>query len=164
MQLSDHIFLATKNSRVIPAVFCTFFELLFYDFQNFHGANLDTDAAGDARGRRIFGLENHNLHGANFYALTTGNTLLLVDHVNAGLGVLGNCLMLTGLHALSALNAGHGLGAGALTYYLNAGIILMEFLVKCLRASPNALKTCHTFNILLNRESLHIQDFSFYVF
>ena len=37
----------------------------------------------------------HNLHGAGFHALAALDAQLLVDHVNAGLGVLGDGLVFT---------------------------------------------------------------------
>ena len=129
--------------------------LLFHDLQNFHGADLDANAAGNALGSRIFRLENHNLHGACFHALTAGNTLLLIDHVNAGLGILGDGLMLTSLHALTALDAGHGLGTGTLGNHLDAGQILMELLVESGRAGTDALQAGHAFDILFNSKLLH---------
>ena len=96
--------------------------LLFDDLQNIHGASLDADAAGDALGSRALGLQNHDLHGANLHALAAGDALLLIDHVDAGLGVLGDCLMLTDLHALAALDADIGLGTLTLGHDLQAGI------------------------------------------
>ena len=129
--------------------------LLFDDLQNIHGASLDADAAGDALGSRALGLQNHELHGANFHALAAGDALLLVDHVDAGLGVLGDSFMLTNLHALAALNAGHGLGTVALGNDLDAGIIGVEFLVEGFGAGLNALQASHTFGIFLNNELLH---------
>ena len=87
----------------------------------------------------------HDLHGADLDALAAADTVLLADHVNAGLGVLSNGIMLASLHALTALNADIGLSAGALSNDLQAGIVLMEFLVECLRAGGDALQTGHTF-------------------
>ena len=136
-------------------------ELLFDDLQQFHGASLDTDAAGDALGHRIAFPMNHNLHGAYLNTLAAANALLLVDHVHAGLGVLSNGLMLANLHALAALDAYIGLGAFTLCNNLDAGIVLMEFLVESLGAGSNALQAGHTGNVLLNREFLHRRGFSF---
>ena len=93
---------------------------------------------------------NHDLGGADFDALAAANALLLVDHVNAGLGVLSNCLMLTDLHALTALDADIGLCAFALGNDLNAGVIRMELLVKSLGAGTDALQASHTSDIFLN--------------
>ena len=135
--------------------------LLFHDLQHFHGAGLDADAAGDALGRRIFGLQDHDLHGANCHTGTTADTLLLVDHVNAGLGILGDGLVLTGLHALAALDAGHRLGTGALGDNLDTGQILIKFLIKCFGASLNALQAGHTLHVFLNSELLHGKELSF---
>jgi hypothetical protein len=64
--------------------------------------------------------------------------------------------MLTGLHALAALNAHHGLSSAVLTGNdLDAGIVGMELLVECLRAGLNALQASHTLGILLNGQLLH---------
>ena len=138
--------------------------LLFDDLQNIHGASLDADAAGDALGSRALGLQNHDLHGASFHALAAGDALLLIDHVDAGLGILGDCLMLTDLHALAALDAGHGLGTVALGNDLDAGIIGVEFLVEGFGAGLNALQASHTFNILLCNELFHNGGFSFFIY
>ena len=130
-------------------------QLLFDDFQYFHGADLDTDAAGDALRNGIAFLMYHDLHGADLDALAAADTVLLADHVNTGLGVLGNGIMLASLHALTTLDADIGLCAGALSNDLQAGIVLMEFLVESLGASANTLQASHTFHIFLNSELLH---------
>jgi len=136
-------------------------ELLFDDLQQLHGTSLDADAAGDTLGNGIAFLMNHNLHGAYLNTLAATNALLLVDHVHAGLGVLSNGLMLANLHALAALDAHIGLGSFTLCNNLDAGIVLMEFLIESLGASANALQAGHTGNVLLNREFLHRRGFSF---
>jgi hypothetical protein len=135
--------------------------LLFDDLQDLHGASLDADAAGDALGGRILRLQHHDLHGAGLDALAAADALLLVDHVDAGLGILGNSLMLTGLHALAALDADHGIGSIALSGDLDAGQIGVELLVECLGASLNALQAGHTFGIFLNSQLFHNGGFSF---
>ena len=132
--------------------------LLFHDLQQFHGAGLDADAAGDALGCGTFGLHDHDLHGAGLHALAAANTELLVDHVYAGLGILGNSAMFAGTHALTALDAGHGLGTGALSDHLDAGKILMEFLIECGGAGTDALQTCHALDILFNSKLLHVSE------
>ena len=103
----------------------------------------------------------HNLHRADLDTLAAADTLLLVDHVHTGLGVLSNGLMLTDLHALAALNTNIGLGSIALGDDLNAGQIGIELLVESLGAGLNTLQTCHTFGIFLNGELLHGKEFSF---
>ena len=142
-----------KNGRHFAARLCK--NLLFDDFQNLHGAGLDTDTAGDALGSGILGLHDHNLHGAGLDTLTATDALLLVDHVHTGLGVLGDGFMLAGAHALAALDAHIGLGTGALSHDLDAAQIGIKFLIKCHGAGADALQTCHTFSILLNNELLH---------
>ena len=135
--------------------------LFFHDLQDLHGAGLDADAAGDALGGGILGLEDHDLHGAGLNTGAAGYAQLLVDHVNAGLGILGDGAMLTGLHALAALDAGHGLGTGALSHDLDAAVIRMELLVEGLGASLHALKTCHALRTLFNHKLLHKKSFPF---
>ena len=136
--------------------------LLFDDLKNFHGASLHADAAGDALGNGILCLMYHDLHGAHLNTLTTTNAVLFADHIDTGLGVLGNGLMLTDLHALATLDADIGLGTAGLTGNdLNAGIIGMELLVESLGASLHALQTSHTFHIFLYSKLLHNKGFSF---
>ena len=96
-------------------------KLLFNDFQQLHWASFDTNTAGDALGGRIFGLQNHDLHGTGFHALAAADAVLLVDHVHTGLGILGDGIMLTDLGAFTALDAGHGLCTSSLCNNLNAG-------------------------------------------
>ena len=131
--------------------------LLLHDFQNFHGASLDADAAGDALGSGALGLHDHNLHGAGLDALAAADALLLVDHVDAGLGILGDGLMLTGLHALAALDAGHGLGTSALGDDLDTAEVGVKFLIECVGAGADALQTGHALGILFHGELLHIE-------
>ena len=135
--------------------------LLLHDLQDLHGAGLDTDAAGDALGNGIAFLLDHDLGGADFLALAAANAQLLVDHVHAGLGILGDSAVLTDLHALTALDAGHGLGTGTLSHDLDAAQVGMKLLVECLGASLNALKAGHTFGIFLNSQLFHNGGFSF---
>ena len=86
----------------------------------------------------------HDLHGADLNTLAALHAQLLVDHVNAGLGVLGDGAMLTGLHALAALDADHGLGFAVLAgNHLNAAQIRMELFVECVGASTNTLQASH---------------------
>ena len=132
-----------------------FKDLLLYDLQNFHGASLHADAAGNTLGGSAFFCHDHDLHGAGFYALAALDAQLLIDHVHTGLGILRDGTGFTDLGALAALDADIGLSAGALGKNLDAGIVLMEFLVKSFGASADALQTSHTFYIFLNSELLH---------
>ena len=136
-------------------------QLLFDDLQDLHGTSLDTDAAGNALGSRVAFLQNHDLSGTNLDTLAAADTLLLVDHVDTGLGVLSDGLVLTNLSALTALDTGHRLSAITLCNNLNAGQILVEFLKEGLGASGNALQTSHTLSTLFNRKLLHKRKFSF---
>ena len=130
-------------------------KLLFDDLQDLHGASLCADAAGNALGCRTLSLHDHNLHGAGLDTLATTNAQLLVDHVDAGLGILSDRTVLTGSHALAALNAGIGLCTGTLCNDLDAGQIRIEFLVESGGASLNTLQASHTFSILIDNELLH---------
>ena len=138
---------------------CPPFVMLFFnDFQDVHGTGLDTDAAGNTLAGSAAFFQNHYLHGTCLHALTAGNTELLVDHVNAGLGVLGDGLVLAGTHALAALDADVGLGTGALGHDLDTAQGNIIFLIESLGAGLNALQTSHTFTIFLNSELLHKKD------
>ena len=139
-------------------------ELLLYNFQHFHGAGLDADAAGDALGSGVLGLEDHDLHGAGLHTLAAADAVLLVDHVHAGLGVLGDGVVLAGLHALAALDAHIGLGAGSLGNNLNAAQILIEFLIECLGTRTDTLQACHALNVFFYREFFHDKTNSFMYF
>ena len=133
-------------------------KLFLHDLQDLHGTCLHANAAGNALGCRILRLHDHDLHGASFYTLTTGNAQLLIDHVNAGLGVLGDSTLLTGTHTLTALDAGVRLCALALGNDLNAAQIGIEFLIESGGASTNTFQTCHTLSILIYRQLLHTKD------
>jgi hypothetical protein len=145
-----------KKKRQPAAAFSKETELLFDDLQDFHGAGLDTNAASDALGNRRLFLMYHDLHGAGLHTSAAANAQLLIDHVNTGLGVLGDRAVFTGLHALTALDTNHGLSTAVLAGNdLNAGIIGVELLIKCLGASLNALQAGHALGILLNGQLLH---------
>jgi hypothetical protein len=107
---------------------------------------------------------NHDLGGANFHTLATADTLFLVDHVDAGLGILGNCLMLTSLHALAALDTDAGLSAAALGNNPDAGQIFVKFLIKCNGTCFNTLQACHALCIFLNSELLHTRTLLLCIF
>ena len=136
-------------------------DLLLHNFQNFHGAGLDADAAGNALGSGTVLGHDHDVHWAGFNALAAGNALLLVDHVHTGLGVLGDGLVLTGAHALAALDAGIGLGTGALGHDLDAAEGHVIYLIESFGTSLNTLQASHTFGIFLNSELLHNREISF---
>ena len=104
----------------------------------------------------------HDLHGADLDTLAAANALLLVDHVHTGLGILGNGLMLTGTHALAALDAHYRLCAGTLGNHVNAAQIFIEFLIECGGASPDTFQTSHTFNALFRHKLLHIKGSPFH--
>ena len=134
------------------------YNLLFHDFQQFHGAGLDTDAAGDALGSGILRLQNHDLHGAGLDTFAAADTLLFVDHVYAGLRVLGNGLVLAGTHALATLDAGLCFGTGALGNDLDAAQIGIKFLIKGSGAGTDTLQAGHAFYIFLGNKLLHDRD------
>ena len=139
--------------------------LAFDDFQDLHGASLGADATSNAlRGSAAF-LQDHNLHGAGFHALAARNTELLINHVDAGLGILGNSTMLTNLHALATLDASHGLGLASLVGAdLDGAECHIKFLIECFGASLNALQTSHALFIFLNSQFLHKRIYPFYIF
>ena len=58
--------------------------LLFHNFQHFHGAGLDANAAGDTLGNGILGLVYHHLGGADLHTLAAADAVFLVNHINAG--------------------------------------------------------------------------------
>ena len=142
---------------------CPFSEthLLLHNLQDLHGTGLDTDAAGDALGGGTLGLHDHDLHGAGLDALAAADALLLVDHVHTGLGVLGDCLVLTGAHALAALDTDIGLGTVALGNDLNAAEGHIIFLIEGFRTGLDTLQAGHAFGILLNSKFLHKKGHSF---
>ena len=126
------------------------------DLQNLHGAYLDTDTTSNALGSGSHaGLANHDPEGACGLTLATADAELLVDHVNAGLGILGNGTLITSCCALAALNAGHGTDLTGTLYDLHARLILMEFLVKCLGASTDALQASHALGTLFHCKLFH---------
>ena len=127
-----------------------FENLLFHDLQDFHGAGLDTDAAGDALGNGALGLQHHDLHGANLNALAAADAGLLIDHVHAGLLVLGDGTVLADLSALTALDADIGLCTGALGHNLNAAQIGVEFLIKSSRAGTDTFQAGHALGTFFN--------------
>ena len=132
--------------------------LLLNDLQDLHGACLDTNATSDAlSGGTILG-SHHNLHGTDLYTLATGSAELLVDHVDTGLGVLGNRTSLTDLCTLAALDADHRLCLALLLHDLDAGQVLMELLIECGRAGIDTLQASHTLAALLNCKLLHCKE------
>ena len=132
-------------------------ELLLDDLQKFHGAGLDTDAAGDALGSVSSTFRHdHNLKGAGLDALAAANALFLIDHVNAGLGVLGDGFMFAGAHALAALDAVIHLGFAVLFHDLDAAQARIGYLIKCFGASHNAAKACHAAIVLADIQLLHL--------
>ena len=138
--------------------------LLFDDLQDLHGASLNADTAGDALGGRTILGSNHDLHGANLNTLAAGGAEFLVDHVDAGLGILGNCTSLANLSALAALDADHWLCLTLLLYDLDAGQVLMELLIESGGTCVNTLQTCHALSALFNRKLLHIKESPLLIF
>ena len=129
--------------------------LLLDDLQQVHGASLDTDTAGDALGSRALALHDHDLHGAGFHALAAADAQLLVDHEYTGLGILSDCTMLAGTHALAALDAHHGLCTSTLGHDLDATEILVKLLVESGGTGPDALQTCHALHAFFRHKFLH---------
>ena len=132
-----------------------FLKLLLDDLQNFHGASLNANAAGDALGSGILGLENHNLHGAGLDTLAAADAVLLIDHVHTGLGILGDGAGFANLFALTALDTGHGFRTGTLGNDLNARQVFIEFFEERSGTGTNALQAGHTFHILFDGKLFH---------
>ena len=141
---------------------CKYVKLLFFDFQDLHGTCLDADTAGNtlAGGALLGG--DHDLHRADLNTLTAGGTQLLIDHVHAGLGILGDRASLTSLCALTALDADHGLCRAVFLNDPDAGQVLMELLIKSLGASSDTLQASHTLCALFHNELLHRKELSFF--
>ena len=129
--------------------------LLFDDFQHFHGASLDADAAGNALCSGALSRLHHDLHGTNFNALTAGGAELLVDHVHTGLGVLGDGTGFANLGAFAALDAGHGLCSAVFLHDLDAGQVFVEFLEEGSGTGTDTLQACHALYILFNSKLFH---------
>ena len=144
-----------KKEKAAAAAFSAKTQLLLDDLQDLHGAGLDADAAGDALGSGAVLGHDHDLHGADLDALAAGNALLLVDHVNAGLGVLGDGLVFTDLHALAALDADIGLSGTVLLNDVDAAQSHIIHLIESLGTGLDALQASHAFCALLNSELLH---------
>ena len=126
------------------------------DLQDLHGAYLNADTAGDALGSGSHaGLAYHDPEGAGSLTLATADTELLVDHVNAGLGILGDSTLITSRCALAALDAGHGTDLACTLYDLYAGLVLMEFLVESLGAGTDALQASHALGTFFHCKLFH---------
>ena len=131
-------------------------KLLLDDLQNLHGAGLGADAAGDALGGGGTLVLDDQTEGAGGGALAAVGAELLVDHVDAGLGVLGDGTGLTSLGAQTALGADQGLCGTLALHDLDAGLGHIVDLVESLGASLDALQAGHALGTLLNRQLLHI--------
>ena len=138
--------------------------LLLDDLQDLHGAGLDTDAAGDALGSGGVLVGDDQIEGAGLGALAAAGAELLVDHVDAGLGILGDGTGLAGLGAQTALGADQGLGSALALHDLDAGLGDIIDLVESLGASLDALQAGHALGALLNGKLLHKIDLLFRVF
>ena len=85
------------------------------------------------------------------HAFAAADALLLVDHVHAGLGVLGDGIVLTGLHALAALDADIGLCTAVLAGDdTDAAVVLVELLVERSGAGADTGQTRHAGRVLLH--------------
>jgi len=130
-------------------------KLLFDNFEDFHGAGLGADAAGDALGG-ILGVfrVDHQTEGACFLTCAAVCAELLVDDVNT-LGVLSDGTGRTCFRTLAALGTYHGLGYALAINDLDAGLIGMEFLVECLGTGLDALQASHTGGAFLYSQLFH---------
>ena len=108
--------------------------LCFFDFKNTHGTCFRADSAGNTFAGIITAfLMHHQAEGTCLYARSAVLAFLLIDRVHA-LGVLRDSLLRTCLGTFAALYADRGLRGNPVFCGtdLDTGIILMEFLVKCL--------------------------------
>ena len=160
----SNYFLCAKKAAETGCLFQSKGDLLLNNLEDLHGAGLYADTAGNALGGGLADRSDHNLHGADLCTLTAGGTQLLVNHVNTGLGILGDSTELADLGALAALDAGHRLGTVALGNDLNAGKIRIKLLVEGHGTCPDALKTCHAFTVLFNGKLLHEKAPLFFIF
>lgn len=138
--------------------------LLLDDLQDLHGAGLDADAAGDALGSRSVLVLDDQAEGACLGALAAAGAELLADHVNAGLGVLGDGTVGASLGAQTALGADLGLGSALALHDLDAGLGDIILLVESLGTSLDALQAGHALGAFLDRQLLHKIDLLFRVF
>jgi hypothetical protein len=153
--------LKKESSRYSTA----FRDLLFHDLQHFHRACLHANSAGDALGGSTLCGRNHYLHGAYFHTLAAGSAELLVDHVHAGLGILGNSAGLTSSGALAALDAGHGLGTAILGNNTDTRKIFIKCLMERGRTGADTFQTGHAGHVLFYSELLHQKRILlFYIF
>ena len=137
--------------------------LLLDDLQDLHGAGLDADAAGDALGSGGVLVLDDQTEGAGLGTLAAGSAELLVDHVHAGLGVLGDGAVGAGLGTQTALGADLGLGSALALHDLDAGLGDVILLVESLGASLNTLQAGHALGALLDGQLLHKIDLLFRV-
>ena len=152
----ENILFLTRRQKMAAGIpGCQICNLLLHDLQDLHGTGLHANAASDALGSGTFGGHDHDLHGADLHAFAAGGAQLLVDHVHTCLGILGNGTGFTSLHALTTLDAGHGLCTGILSNDLNAGQIFIKLFKEGCRASTDTLQTSHTFHILFDRKLFH---------
>ena len=129
--------------------------LLLDDLQDLHGAGLDADAAGDALGSGGVLVGDDQTEGAGLGALAAAGAELLVDHVHAGLGILGDGTIGAGLGAQTALGADLGLGSALALHDLDAGLGDIVLLVESLGASLDALQAGHALGALFDGQLLH---------
>ena len=162
--MSFKIAMDGKKEKAAAAAFSVKTQLLLDDLQDLHGAGLDADAAGDALGSGAVLGHNHDLHGADLDTLAAGNALLLVDHVNAGLGILGDGFAFANAHALTALDTNIGLCGTVLIHNLDAGQSDIVYLIKSLGTGLDTLQASHAFCALLNSELLHKRTLLYLLF
>ena len=98
------------------------------------------------------------MEGADLGALAAAGTQLLVNHVHAGLGILGDGTSLTGLGTLAALDADIGLCGTVFVHDLDAGFVLVELLVESGGAGTDALQACHAGGTLFDAQFFHSQS------
>ena len=106
----------------------------------------------------------HDLHGTSLYTLTAGGAELFVNHVNTGLGVLGDGTELTGSGTLATLEAGHGFRLTIFIYDSDTGQVLMKLLIESGGASVHARQTSHTLATFFYSKLLHNKESPLHIF
>jgi hypothetical protein len=134
---------------------CHSIKLLFFNFQDAHRTSLGANTAGNALGHGILLLMYHHLGRTYFHTLTATDTQLLVDHIDAGLGILADRAMGAGAHAFAALYAGLDLGFALVVHDLYAALGRIKLLVEGLGAGPDAAQARHALNVFIGYKLLH---------
>ena len=140
-------------------------DLFLHDFQQFHRACFDADAAGNALGGKFARLcLDHQAEGTGLDTLAAAAAELFVDGVDA-LRILRDGAVGTCFCAFAALNAEHRLGSPFAVDDLKAGLGGIKFFVEGIGTGTDALQTGHALDALFRGEFFHGNgSFSHFVF